>query len=223
MRGRPSASGRNLVGMGNPAERKYSPAQRRAIFELKDAGNSARQVAEQLATQGYGDVAPFEIPASSVYDVAKSVASEEAGIRITALARRPAAEATAELVTRMIVIADDQTRAMARDAKKGQLDGLAFERMARGLSHLDSAARKVSAGQGAGGGRRPPSDPKRPVDPDSLEAELLREAAEPADPENPTPHKRPTDLATTATRPGPAADEPARQLNGQTAGSALSL
>lgn len=201
--------------MARVPDRKYSDAQREAVSALLEADHTGPQVVEMLATHGHGDLPPFEIKLSTVYDIGRRSRDRAAGMRLSPLARQPAAVATAKLVERMISIADAETMALAKDQARGKLDYQAFERMARGISLLDSAAKKIAAGQGAGSST-PSSKPDVP-EPGSLAADLLSEAdaertdsreAESADPSGLPPNP---DVARTGAQDGVATSH----VNGQ--------
>lgn len=136
---------------------RLSPTQRFAIYELKRAEKSGREISE-LCAAGYKDLPPFAVSQSRANEVAREVMDERGELYDSELIKRPPHEITATLATRLIHIADRESERLDRAQRGGKLNAGQLGQLAGALARLHDLLDRVRPGE-APGPEPSPDDP----------------------------------------------------------------
>jgi NADH dehydrogenase/NADH:ubiquinone oxidoreductase subunit G len=180
------------------AVKKFTPAQRDAIYRLHKQGKSGTKIAEATAA-GTGDLAPFTVSSQYAREIARQVAAERHELYDTSITDLPSSEAVRHLVRRCVDIAERETSRLEHAQNRGRLEAKQLGALAQALERLDKIAAKVdaeSSAKAAANVKKPDSaeDSSRDSEPapTGFAAQLLERDAEavpdaPTEPEPPAP------------------------------------
>ena len=103
-------------------ERKYTDAQRQAVYRLVyEDGLSAPDAVAQAGHGVYG-LEPFEMPATTAREYARRIKRQREGLELTPLARKDPSEALKLLARRSIALLDREFESLEKASRKGNID-----------------------------------------------------------------------------------------------------
>lgn len=160
-----------------PAPRKYTDAQRSAIFRLFEAGMSSREIAT-LCGDGRTGLAPFEIPARSVRDITAQMTAE-AELRMPAtVLDLEQADVMGRFPARAARILGGEVERLEAKQRKGPLSDKDLDRLTRMTEQsvrVEKALRQGKGPKDKGNGTGQRSRARR--EPEPVLDRLVREQA----------------------------------------------
>lgn len=145
---------------------KLDPGHEEAIYQLKKAAKSGREIRELLA-RGYEKLAPVSISASRANSIARRILDERDELYKSRIQDRPAGEALRLLTRRLLLIAERETERLESHQRAGRLDAARLGRLAGAVTKLhplldaNEAARPL--GQGSAAQKGDSSEPNAPA------------------------------------------------------------
>lgn len=152
-----------------PASRgkpKFSALQRDAIYRAQKKLKSGEKVRRVMRT-GFEDLAPFDVSAASVREIARREAADRDELYNTTLSKLPPNEAVNHLAKRLLITAEKEALRLEHRQSRGQLDGNQLGKLATALGRI---GKLVDERANAGAGDDPPGDAKKPDSPPESEA-----------------------------------------------------
>ncbi|MGH2973887.1 MAG: hypothetical protein ACRDLL_03335 [Solirubrobacterales bacterium] len=198
------------------APRKYSDAQRQAMYRLYEVGKSPGEIAS-LCKQGMAGVAPFQIPRRTAHEILTRMADEAEQKLPTSVAEAESAEAVERHPVRIATVVDREISRLDQKQAKGGLRVGDLDLLAK-LADLSFALHKRLSKRPAAAGRtgatRQVAGERR--EPEGAIEKLAREQAEragrevqlkdaPTCPDDDSEHPESADLPTPTARLSPIA------------------
>lgn len=163
---------------------KLDPGHEEAIYELKKAHKSGREIREVLA-RGYGKLPPVSISASRANSIARRILDERDELYRSQVKDRPAPEGLRILTRRLMLIAERETERLERSQRAGKLDAARLGKLAGAVTKLHTLLDANDAAQpGPGGEADKKGDSPAPAS--AFASELIGEGEAVPDPQGPT-------------------------------------
>lgn len=181
------------------APRKYSDAQRHAVYRLHEGGMKSEAIAE-ACERGTASTAPFRIPRRSVSAVIEAMARESGTQLPSTVGDSTSLEAVQRFPMRIAEILDAEIERLAKKQSRGKLTAKDIDQLRKAAEVSGPLSKRLAgvgmpSAKGQRGGREPGPTPA----PESAIERLAREEAQTgteAEPRlSPTHTRRPPELS----------------------------
>lgn len=166
---------------------KLTPGHQEAIYRLKKAGKSGREVRLILAA-GTGGEAPVSVSADRCNKVYRRIAEERDELYTSAILTMPAPQGLRNLTRRLMILAERELARLERAERAGRLDANKLAKLANAVAKLHGLLERNAAlfDPGDDGGDEQSNAAKKGGSPDGdavpspFAASLAQAAAQPA-------------------------------------------
>jgi hypothetical protein len=123
---------------------KLSPAQKEAIYELKKAKKSGREI-RRICAQGYKDLEPFSVSAQHANTIGRQLMIERDELFTATVHKMPPGQAVHHLARRLIVLADRESLRLERLQRVGKLDAVKLAKLAGAVVKVHELVERIAA------------------------------------------------------------------------------